>query len=845
MAPDIVFENYKEHRVTEEDSLEHLARAASIPWQQLAEFNWKTSEPKEVNECLHDLVGCRHKTRDGKNYYFTSKDQPGIINIPIVSPKYPLATGKTHVIEVIRPHQRCNIELETVDDLSHMVGNISLTLTRLEGGPAIQLKSDERGFATAAGVLTGHYKVTLANGQNAYFVSKRRKHKEHTPEDEYGLYEEAVLDTRQFSETVTQVVAMRIATKEQILERKLLHNVYRLHDVRIASKRRKQDPTSHPVKNLPAAVDNLALLAISDGAINSQILIGSLLPKFFATYSSTLNSRNYFVCIVRQTRERNTLCVYNSSGAAEECFDLAVTVNGAYGAYTIFEDSGGQLFADITKKSFGPSVEGQDKIFGLEELVIPEHRSRLSDLVNQHRPQKYVMYLMPELDVVLAMALYGNMAPLEDYGNQKGPNELIDERNQIICRLVSEIYNEYIKIYISLVKATLSVKLLRELGPPMSPFAPHMPGHSEAYRRNLCENLDFHQLKAWKAIAVHLNHLRDRKTARAPYISIASKWALKPPSSKGLLLQHPGAAPEPEALAGLEKADPKLAVHVPVSMEIETKWTIDMTDQETYLVSELPAKKYVAGLEVEAKLPWLKYLREELNLDVEYKVDVDDPNKREVTIKTGPLEFEVDDELKVKFAVRINQFIWVESQWDPEEAAFEGGLKIETEKLLDLLKEAPFAHQGPIKRLLEFLEKVLPEETSVHVGIVGLTETNAYRLITDAPGLFDQPSPEEFVEYPWPTLSAKEQIHLGNLGWTSCVWDLKSYEDAPLPASMKSSWEANEKQRTALYMLGFLDVKHYHEVIEHSRKHETGWKEAVAHRTCEPAKTPAKPAKED
>ena len=53
-----------------------------MTWQELAKFNWQTDVPREINEHLAKDVGCTRKTRDGKNYIFTSEDDPGIIYIP-------------------------------------------------------------------------------------------------------------------------------------------------------------------------------------------------------------------------------------------------------------------------------------------------------------------------------------------------------------------------------------------------------------------------------------------------------------------------------------------------------------------------------------------------------------------------------------------------------------------------------------------------------------------------------------------------------------------------------------------------------------------------------------------
>src|SRR5262245_7504856 len=100
MSADLKFQNFEQHKVKKSDTLANIAKAHGITWQQLAEFNWATAKPEEINECLHDLVGCRHKTKNHKNYIFTDHDKPGIINVPVKSPAYDLPAGQSHTVHV-------------------------------------------------------------------------------------------------------------------------------------------------------------------------------------------------------------------------------------------------------------------------------------------------------------------------------------------------------------------------------------------------------------------------------------------------------------------------------------------------------------------------------------------------------------------------------------------------------------------------------------------------------------------------------------------------------------------------------------------------------------------------
>jgi hypothetical protein len=90
----------KKYKVQDGDSIESIAKSAGITWQQLAKFNWGTDNPDAINKHLREDVGCFKKTKDGHNYIFTSKDDPGIIYIPQELPAKSFSSSATHVITV-------------------------------------------------------------------------------------------------------------------------------------------------------------------------------------------------------------------------------------------------------------------------------------------------------------------------------------------------------------------------------------------------------------------------------------------------------------------------------------------------------------------------------------------------------------------------------------------------------------------------------------------------------------------------------------------------------------------------------------------------------------------------
>ena len=75
-------------------------------------------------------------------------------------------------------------------------------------------------------MLSGHYEVTVQGGGKAYFLHHTNQLDNDDPNGEIGKFDEAVIDTRQLTEALTQVVVGRIAKPEQKQERKLVQKVY-------------------------------------------------------------------------------------------------------------------------------------------------------------------------------------------------------------------------------------------------------------------------------------------------------------------------------------------------------------------------------------------------------------------------------------------------------------------------------------------------------------------------------------------------------------------------------------------------------------------------------------------
>lgn len=88
------------HRVKTGETLESIAQLYGYSADDLARFNWGTTDTEEINDHLRDNVGCTKKTSDGRNYELSSSDEPGIIYVPKPWKQSGLTTERTHTVRV-------------------------------------------------------------------------------------------------------------------------------------------------------------------------------------------------------------------------------------------------------------------------------------------------------------------------------------------------------------------------------------------------------------------------------------------------------------------------------------------------------------------------------------------------------------------------------------------------------------------------------------------------------------------------------------------------------------------------------------------------------------------------
>ncbi|AKJ03064.1 hypothetical protein ATI61_113251 [Archangium gephyra] len=91
-----------EHRVSNGETLEGLAERYALTVDDLARFNWDTTDPDEIQRHLYLDVGCTAKDEDGR-FLFTRDDEPGVLYIPRPLELGGLDVEQGHILRVSKP----------------------------------------------------------------------------------------------------------------------------------------------------------------------------------------------------------------------------------------------------------------------------------------------------------------------------------------------------------------------------------------------------------------------------------------------------------------------------------------------------------------------------------------------------------------------------------------------------------------------------------------------------------------------------------------------------------------------------------------------------------------------
>ncbi len=99
---DLVMVEVIEHRVATGDTLESMAEAYGVEVDDITEFNWGTTEPREVQRALASEVGCSRRDPETREFVFSDDDAPGIVLVPLPFERTDQVTDTRHILQVKR-----------------------------------------------------------------------------------------------------------------------------------------------------------------------------------------------------------------------------------------------------------------------------------------------------------------------------------------------------------------------------------------------------------------------------------------------------------------------------------------------------------------------------------------------------------------------------------------------------------------------------------------------------------------------------------------------------------------------------------------------------------------------
>jgi hypothetical protein len=113
------------YKVKDGDNWWSIADANRVDVGVLITFNFKTSNPDEINWYLREKVGCRLETPDHDNYRFSSSDVPGTIYIP--KPPCPYDISKSFEIELNEASRTRHQSIDVANRFFRTVGAVGRT----------------------------------------------------------------------------------------------------------------------------------------------------------------------------------------------------------------------------------------------------------------------------------------------------------------------------------------------------------------------------------------------------------------------------------------------------------------------------------------------------------------------------------------------------------------------------------------------------------------------------------------------------------------------------------------------------------------------------------------------
>jgi len=143
------------------DTPDSIAAKSGVDWNTIAQFNFETTDPDQLEAFYRDRVGCTNQTPDGKKYLFDDEDDPGIILIPRAW-ESSFAVGDTYTVWVA-PQRTLFISLENEDEIALPGAAYQIDFA---DGSTREGQLGSSGIARLAGVPDGPFAVSYPDRED-------------------------------------------------------------------------------------------------------------------------------------------------------------------------------------------------------------------------------------------------------------------------------------------------------------------------------------------------------------------------------------------------------------------------------------------------------------------------------------------------------------------------------------------------------------------------------------------------------------------------------------------------------------------------------------------------------
>jgi hypothetical protein len=794
---------FTEHHVQTGETLASIAEKYGLTWQDLAQFNFGTSVPDKVNRCLHEYIGCTQRAKDGKTYLLSDEDVPGILYVPKALDPLTLAAGKRHRIQVKRPRLFSRVEVQTVDEFGHRVGDVDLILRSPDGLPDASLHAGKEGYGKLDKIRAGRYQILLASGDPTYMFDATQSGAGGDANDDANdgadRLVEAQIDTRNHTRAITRVVVAQAASEQERGQRRLLKRIYERKGPATSLDGRGEATRGKTHRSARYCVDNLALAAgwtSNRDDVDLKALVGSVLSGFLQDYHPTALARGFHVLVLTPTAR--TLVVMSSDGIPEGRFELAegVTTRGLIGAYAVFENVSGTTFVDMASMSSVVGVPGKEDGIDIDKIV--SDPQGLRNTLQKHDGEVEILYYAPTSGQLGGLGLLGGTGRLENYGHDDEVNASIHQRNLAVCGNIKLAYDGYVNAYVKRVEATGNEDELRRLGPPQSPYEMPTPaGATDQQMTEIFQALNTSEFEAWVTVAHQLDRFANRLSQGYPFLRIKPKYVAKPKTiNKIKNFLRPGL--------------PDISEKFPGEVEFEMNIDIQLVDGQFQVVT-----KGDVVLKGKVKLDGVvnQVTGSGVPVEVAFKQSKGNPDKQTLSVKLGKFQIDMDTLGKTKLSVETGVGT-LDGEMNPTTGMFGVGVTLKGKDLATKMR-------GQSPSLNKWADRIENTEVQVQVGLVGTREETILAVVSNGPGFFQRRSLAELFApgTQWVDLTLDEHQRLVDLGWYAAVWDGKYHAEykEKLPESVgKTRDELSDVEKVAIVCLGFYAYEDYHKLLKQS-----------------------------